>query len=949
MDPGRAGMRSVVWMFVVILGSAGSIGWANMRPTYLRCEYHPEPIIDEPRPRLSWLLEAEGRGQRQTAYQVLVASTAGALQRDTGNLWDSGKVNSDATCQIEYAGKPLKSRQRCYWKVRVWDAHGHEGPWSRFARWEMGLLDPNAWQAKWIGKDLTHLGQSHEVHLPPAPYLRKSIQIQGDIEKARLYITALGLYECIINGAKVSNNWLTPGWTDYHQRVPYQVYDVTDLIEEGENAIGVILSYGWYAGHVGDAQHRGQSQVKGFYGKVPALMARLEVEYETSPKDVLVTDGSWKAHPGPLLTSDLLHGETYDARKELGLWEDVDYDDTGWEPVEVIPLPKRRIECHTGNPVRNTTKDLLKAKKVIARPDGKYIFDMGQNIAGVVRLRVKGKAGDKVTLRYGEALHPDGHLMTENLRLARATDTYILKGDSHGETWTPRFTYHGFRFVEVSGYPGTPNRASIRGVVLGSAVTPVSSFFCSNDKLNQLYSNIVWTQRANLLEIPTNCPQRDERLGATGNAQISIGTAIQLMDVSAFYTKWLRDLNDTQRPDGTYPNVAPLPFAIPGMTFSPGWMEAGILCPYEIYRAYGDLRVIKTYWSNMERLMTFHEQRSKQRHVYREGSFQDIVPKGGFGDWLSIGKKTSPDLLATLTYGHCAQRMTEMASAIGKPDRAQHYRQITDKIKYAFDKHYVRRDGRFRCDARAYGKGEGYLDGKRGFTGHTQTAYANAITMNMLSPSLRDKAGMYLAGLVAANNGRLTTGVLGAKHLLPALSLTGHSDVAYHLLLQEAYPSWLFSVNNGATTIWERWNSYTKDRGIAEDMPSLNHNAFSTVYDWMFQRMGGIQTAEAGYRRIVFRPELHPKISHAKVTHRSIRGDISSHWAVNDKRLTYRVTVPPNITATVHVPTASRTDVTEGGHPVETVQDIQLTGYQDGYLRIDVSSGDYIFSAPVEP
>jgi alpha-L-rhamnosidase len=923
-----------------------SLALASMRPCQLRCEYKAAPFIDVPHPRLSWLLEAEGRGQRQLAYQILVASNADLLMNDRGDLWDSGRVESSDTFHIVYAGRPLTSRQHCYWRVRVWDQHGNVGPWSRFARWEMGLLDPNEWQAEWIGLDLTHLGKGKVYHLPPAPYLRKSVQIGPEIEKARLYVTALGLYEFVINGEKVSEDWFSPGWTNYNKRVHYQVYDVTNILENGENALAVILSYGWYAGYVGYAQLVKLPQVKGFYGDVPALKARLEVEYADGHKDVFVTDTTWKANHGPLIETDLLHGETYDARLEFDLWDDFGYDDSEWAPAQVIPQPVRHLQCHPGNPIREFA--VVKPKSITPRDDGSYIVDLGQNFAGVVRLRAKGRAGDRIQLRFGEMLHPDGRLMTENLRMARATDTYIMRGDPYGETWTPRFTFHGFQYVEITGYPGRPNLTSVMGLALSSDTPRAGSFACSNDKVNQLYSNIVWTQRANFIDIPTDCPQRDERMGWTGDAQIYVGTAALNTDIAAFYTKWLQDLNDDQWPDGSYPNFAPRPFNRKGMTFSPGWMEAGVICPYHIYRAYGDKRLVETCWPHMERFMAFHEKRSQGRYFYPEASFEDIVPKGGFSDWLSVGKKTSPDMLATMYYGYCAQLMAQMADGIGKTDRGTHYRDVADRVRQAFGEHYVRADGRFKCDAQAYGDGKGYVDGERGFTGHTQTAYANAIALNLLPADRKIAAGQYLAGLVAANDGKLTTGFLGVKPLLPALSQQGHTEVAYQLLLNEGYPSWLFEVVNGATSIWERWNSYTRENGFMAGMNSFSHYSFGAVYDWMFQYMAGIQNPGVAYKHIVFRPELDPRITEVEVTHRSIRGDILSHWRVEADRIDYAVTVPPNVTASVYLPAATAEGATEGERPLETVKDLKIEGLKDGYLQVEVGSGSYHFGATLK-
>ena len=650
---------------------------------------------------------------------------------------------------------------------------------------------------------------------------------------------------------------------------------------------------------------------------------------------------------GTLLESDLLQGETYDARRDLGNWHQPDYNDAAWKSVQVFAKTDRVVQCHPGHPVRIT--EVLRPRSVTRRDNGVYICDMGQNFAGVVRLRAMGNAGDRITLRFGEMLHPDGRLMTENLRKARATDTYILRGDPNGEVWTPQFTFHGFQYVEVAGYPGEPGPDSLTGLVLGSDVPTAGSFECSNALVNQLYKNIVWTQRANFVDIPTDCPQRDERMGWTGDAQIYIGSAILNGDVAAFFTKWLVDLNDDQWPDGSYPNFAPRPFNRDKMLFSPGWMEAGVICPYHLLKAYGDTRLVQKHWPNMEAFMAFHEKRSRGKYVYPEASFEDIVPKGGFGDWLNVGKKTPPDLLATMYYGYCASLMAEMARAIERPDRAAHYADVAQKVRRALREHYIAEDGRFRCNAAAYGNGAGYVDGDRGFSGHTQTAYANGIYMNLLDPALEQKAGRYLVGQIEQSDGRLSTGFLGVKPLLPALSKMGYTEVAYQLLLTREYPSWLFEIDNGATTIWERWNSFTKKDGFVAGMNSFSHYSFGSVCEWMFQNMGGIRNPGIAYESILLEPELDRRVRFVKARHQSIRGDILSHWSVQDDRLSYVVDVPANTVATVSIPSMRDGRVLESGRPIQETSDLTVLRIERARIVVRVGSGHYQFVSQLAP
>ncbi|GAB2534966.1 alpha-L-rhamnosidase [Spirosoma aerophilum] len=920
---------------------------ADLTPVHLRTEYRANPVIDVVIPRLSWELTSAVKGQVQTGYQIMVASSLALLNTGKPDLWQSNKVLGNATNQIEYAGKALNAQTTCFWKVRSWDKNGQPGPWSTVATWEMGLLTNADWRADWIGNDLTALGKGKTYHLPPSPFFRKEVQLTAPIKRARLYVTALGLYEFQINGKRIGNDYFTPGWTDYNKRVYYQTYDVTADVKTGKNALGAILADGWYAGYLGYALLVGNPVVKNFYGNVPLLKAQLEVDYTNGQKEVIATDQSWKTNHGPILEADLLNGETYDANLAFNGWSRTGFNDADWKSSTVFPdKAERQIEAYPGNPVRVFQE--LKAKSVTPKAGGHYLFDLGQNFAGVVRLRVKGNKGDTIRLRFGEVLFPNGDIMTENLRKARATDTYILNGDPQGETWTPTFTYHGFQYVDVSGFRTAPTTDAITGIVLTSATPEVGSFVTDNSLINKLYQNIVWTQRSNYLEIPTDCPQRDERLGWTGDAQAYIQSATFNNDISAFFAKWLVDLNDAQRADNAYPIYAPAPNVRKTDTYSPGWSEAGIICPYTIYKTYGDTRVIRKFWPNMVAYLTFMEAKSKGTYVYKEGSFAEVSPKGGFGDWLSVGKKTPPDMLATMYYGYAASMMADMAKAIGKLEESAYYEDVFTKVKRAFLAHYANKDGRFKTNSAAYGTGEGYVDGEMGFEGHTQTAYANAIYMNMIDPDITPKAGNWLADLIKANDNKLSTGFLGVKPLLPALSSTGHTDVAYQLLLSTEYPSWGFEVVNGANTIWERWNSYVKGKGFENNagMNSFNHYAFGSVNEWLFGNAAGIKGDEAGYRTFSIKPEIARQgITFVNASYHSINGRIVSSWKKVGNRVHFKVVVPVNTTATVFIPTTKPGSVLESNKALAASPDIRVIGSRDGYVQVNVGSGTYQFSA----
>ncbi len=921
---------------------------SDLVPVNLRTEYKIAPVVDTESPRLSWELNSDVRGQVQSAYQVLVATSPELLAEGEADLWDSEQVRSNVTNQVEYAGKPLQSRNVCFWKVRSWDKDGEPGSWSPIASWEMGLLDKTEWQAEWIGNDLTALGKGKVYHLPPSPFFRKEMELKSGVKSARLYVTSLGLYEFQINGKRIGNDYFSPGWTDYDKRVYYQTYDITSNVSEGRNAFGAILADGWYAGYLGYALLVNNPVVKNFYGDVPLLKAQIEIEYSNGEKELIATDETWKTNHGPILEADILNGETYDANFEFVNWSQEGFDDALWKYAAVYPATNDRlIECYPGNPVQIHSE--IKPIAVNRTEDGKYIFDMGQNFAGLVRLNsVMGNKGDTIVLRFGEMLHTDGKLMAENLRKARAIDTYILKGDAKGETWTPRFTFHGFQYVEVSGFRTPPTLDAITGLVLTTITPEVGSFETDNELVNQLYSNIVWTQRSNFLEVPTDCPQRDERLGWTGDAQVFVQAATYNTDIAAFFSKWTVDLNDAQRPDNTYPIYAPAPPIRATDTYSPGWSEAGIIIPYTLFRTYGDTRIVERFWPNMTAYLRFMEEKSDGNLIYKEGSFEDIRPKGGFGDWLSIGKKTPPDLLASIYFAYCSSLMHEMALAIGEEGDAAYFKKLAANIRQAFQEHYTDGEGRFITHAAAYGDGAGYVDGHMGFDGHTQTAYANAIFKNMLDPDRKEIAGKHLVDLLRAHDNKLSTGFLGVRPLLPALSETGRSDLAYMLLLNEEYPSWLFEVVNGATTIWERWDSYIKDVGFKNNagMNSFNHYAFGSVNEWMFGNMAGIKVDQAGYRTFIIKPEIAKEgISFVEATYHSINGEIVSSWEKEGDQLRLQISVPVNTIANVFIPAIGPDKVFENRQAVENSPDMKVKGFSDGYLNLEVGSGVYQFTS----
>jgi alpha-L-rhamnosidase len=902
---------------------------AALSPHELRCEYHENPVaIGTAVPRFSWKLkpaDPAARGLAQTAYQIQVARDGGGF--DDKPVWNSGKVASAATAQIEYAGEPLVSRDRLQWRVRVWSDGDNASDWSAPGFFGVGLLDANDWTALWISAPEDHAFTTREnvqnmaddpvrgkLVLTPAKYFRKEFTTPK-VTRATLHSTALGVYTIELNGKRVSDERLAPGWSAYQRRVHARTYDVTALINDGAIAIGATLADGWYSGYVAYGLLTGQEGLapgisgRYFYGVTPAIRAQLELELDDGTRRTIVTDTTWKTSLGPITESDILMGESYDARRELTGWSATGFADASWPHAVCKTGTDSRVEPHPGMPVRPIEE--IKPVSVREIAPGAHVFDLGQNISGVVRLKVKGKAGDKVRIRHAEVLHGDGRLSTENLRCARATDTYILKGDPAGETWTPEFTYHGFQYIELTGFPGTPDRDAVTGIVIHSDTPRHGRFECSDPMLNRLYQNILWTQRANFFEMPTDCPQRDERMGWTGDAQIYVRAATYNADIAAFYTKWLRDLNDDQWDYGAYPAYAPRPLARPGEHHAAAWMDAGVICPWTIWQVYGDTRVIREHWRNMNDFMEWR-------------GIRDPELKGGtddcnFGDWLSLADVKTPIPFIDLAYhAYDARLMAEMAQAIGRTAEAAKYRERAAKVTAAFRSAYLQPDGKLSV--------------------HNQSAYAIALFFELIPQERRAACAGHLAKLIRDNGNRMTTGFLGTRPLLPVLTATGHHDIAGALMQQKEYPSWGYEVENGATTIWERWNSYIKGKGVHEpSMNSFSHYSFGAVCEWMMGDLAGIDSAAPGFDRIRIAPKPTGTITHASAGMETRHGPLSCAWKIDNGAFIANIVIPPNTTADITLP--GRGEITEGGQPAKDRPGIrEATG-----RKITAGSGSYRF------
>ena len=950
-----------------------------------------------PSPRLSWISQSEKRGWKQSAYQILVASSQENLDQDRGDLWDSGKVEANQSTQIPYAGKPLLSHGQCFWKVKVWDQNGAASPWSQTATWSMGLLNEADWQAQWIGhdkavkitpnRDAELAGKGHKITITkalyglkgdpkkqidikeklqahvdagnlslkvtnefagkdpareekkvleaqwlvedwksgivvneneicdltigrpkqylPAPYLRKEFTVATGVKRAIVYATAQGVYELSLNGQRVSNDVFMPGWTDYKQRIYYTAYDVTDLLKEGPNAIGAILGDGWFRGNISCI---GQNK----YGNKLRLKAQLHIDYQNGQSEILATDPSWKASYGPILESDMQAGEVYDARLEMPGWSQAGFDQSSWSPIVTGASLKPLLQAYPGVPVRAVKE--LPAVKVSEPTPGTYVFDLGQNFSGWARLKVNGQAGDEVTMIFAEMLKDDGTAYTINLRSARAVDTYVLKGGGE-EVWEPRFTFHGFRYVQVTGLKEKPTADTITGIVLYSDSPESSSFECSNPMVNKIQENIVWGQRSNYLEVPTDCPQRDERLGWTGDTQVFIRTGCYNQDVSEFFTKWMVDLMDTQNRQGLFGNQAPV-FHGHGAA---AWACAGIICPWTIYKVYGDTRMIETHYDAMVRYM-------------------DACGKDGlggrkvhtWGDWLAPGGRPPTEFISAAYHAYTTSLMAEMAVALGKIDDATKYNKQFQDIRAHFQKTFVKADGKIGREL--------------------QTAYCMALSFDLLTAAQRKQAEAHLIERIKADNYHLTSGFLGIPILLPTLTDMGRSDIAYRMIQNTTYPSWGYSIEQGATTIWERWNSYSKDRGFGDvKMNSFNHYSLGACGEWMFRSMLGIETDGAGFKKITMKPELGEGITWAKGHYDSIQGRIGSDWKIENKTFHWNITVPANTTATVYVPTKDAAAVTESGKPANKADGLKFLRMEKDRAVYQVSAGSYGFVSPLLP
>ena len=1101
-------MSNTLWLWIApwvgFMTTGAAAQEAPLAPTALRCEYKVDPLgLSERKPRFSWEVSDPRRGAEQSAYEIVVSEAALPGGEAAGQIvWPSGKVASRETCQIEYAGAALASFARYAWKVRTFDAAGHESPWSAAASFGTGALDPKDWRAHWIGdatpapvsspakngfhsqfsqkaddlkwiqldlgpdanfdqirlypahphdapdppgflfplqlkvwvcqeegfgdkfmkifdetyKDIENPGKDPFVEtvkntryhfrylrigvtkLPhieekgyafalaevqvldqgavislfvpatasdsietgewgvanlddgdlvshgslgfgalPAPIVRKEFDLAAPAGRATLYASALGAYEIRLNGKRVGADELAPGWTDYNVRAPYLAYDVTALLQPGKNAIAAQLVDGWYAGRLGLSWLVPGGPPRGIYGRKPRFLAQIEIERPaqgtTPARETIATDATWRSTTaGPVREADLLDGEVYDARAEIQGADAAGFDDSKWSPVEVSDDRHPHLDALACDPVRIV--ETLQALSVKEVKPGVHVFDLGQNMVGWCRLKLSAPAGTEIVLRHAEMAEADGSIYTANLRSATQTDRYTCKGGG-AEVFEPRFTCHGFRYVEVTGLPGKPAVTDLEGCVVSNSAPDTGTFKCSDRLLERLWSNIRWTLRGNLLTVPTDCPQRDERLGWMGDIGAFAQTAVFQRDVSGAFTKWIQDVRDAQADDGRYPDFAPHPYGKnERFTGTPAWGDAGVIVPWVAWLNYGDKRLVQTHLDSM--LKWLERIRSKNPDlVWRNERGND------YGDWLNgdtlvhegwpkTGASTPGELLGTAYFAHSAKLVAKMAAAVGRDEDAKRCQALFEGIRSAFQKAFLAENGRLQGDS--------------------QGAYALALSFDLLGEQQQPAAlGRLVQNIEHEYAGHLSTGFTSTLPALMELSNRGQVKLATKLALDHRFPSWGYAIDNGATTLWERWDGYVKERGLQDSgMNSFNHYAFGAIGEWMMRVLAGIDFDEEhpGWSHFAIRPRAGLGIDFVRAERATIRGHIQSKWTRRNDTFDLEVTIPANTSATVTLPTPDVASLTEGGHPIEeAAPNVRVVSIRNREAVLEVSAGSYHFKA----
>jgi len=894
---------SILGVFCLLLVSIHTN--AQLTVHHLLTNNRVNPIgVDDSLVRFSWQLAGNYRNIRQQAYQITIYD---ALNKNS-SVWFSGKVNTSQSVMVSVRLPKIIANKRYSWKVQVWDETGNTAISTEPAYFQTGLLQASNWKAQWI--EATPFADSVGR---PSPLFRKSFPVNKKVTLATAYITAHGLYEAFINGKRVGDGKLTPGWTVYNSRLPYQAYDVTQHLQKGLNACGVMLGSGWYRGYIGF------SNQKNFYGADAALLMQIHIQYDDGSSEMLVTDNSWTCSTGEVRNAELYNGETIDHRKANNGFSSPNFDAGNWQKVITAQHTLQNLVATENELI--TQQEIIKPIKLIKTPAGETVIDFGQNLVGWVAMSVKGRAGDSIKISHAEVLDKKGNFYTDNLRAAKAVDVFVLKGGEQ-EFFEPHFTFHGFRYIKIEGNTGEIQLEQFAAKVLHSNMQVTGSFSTSNELINQLQHNILWGQKGNFLDVPTDCPQRDERLGWTGDAQVFSRTAAFNMNVHNFFSKWLKDLAADQLADGAVPFVIPNVLGKNAVA-SAGWADAATIIPWNMFQAYGDTQLLRNQYPSMKQWVNYMKSKSKD----------DLWNTGfHFGDWLFYRPEDDNDgraavtdkyLIAQCFYAHSVQLVMQAASVLGLSQEVAEYKSLLDRVVKAFQQEYLTPSGRL--------------------VSSTQTAYVLSLQFNMLPEQLRKSAAERLAENIRSYGIHLTTGFLGTPYLCEVLTRFGYTSLAYQLLLQESYPSWLYPVKMGATTIWERWDGI-KPNGTFQTpgMNSFNHYAYGAIGDWMYRTMAGIKEDEtgAGYKKMIIQPQAGGNFSKVAASLQTYYGLISSSWQIQQANFQLDVEIPANTTAVILLPAPKKGVISESGNPINVAS---LSVDELGNLKIPVGSGKYHF------
>ncbi len=887
----------------------------------LTTENQAEPEgINGTQPHLSWIMESSTRGQKQNAYQVLVASSQDLLDQDKGDLWNSKKQKSDQSILVKYAGKELQSGMNCYWKVRIWDKDGHVSPWSSTAHWSMGLLKPGDWKAEWIGIDSTFAGEdaTGQFRKLAARYLRKDFEVTRQVKKAVVYISGLGLYELHLNGQRTGNRVLAPGATDYTKTVFYNTYDVTSQLVPGHNAIGVILGNGRYF-----AMRKDEPFLMQNYG-FPRLLMQLDIEYADGTHQIIPSDPSWKLTvKGPITENNEFDGEKYDARLEMPGWDRAGFDAVNWMDARPVKGPEGKLTGQINEPIRVTGH--IKPLSVKQIKPGVYIYDMGQNMVGWVSLTATGKPGVKVTMRFAENLKPDGNLYLANIRSAKVTDTYIFNNDSV-VNWQPRFTYHGFRYVELSGLASKPDLSTINGCVVNNDLASNGSFVCSDTMINRIYTNAMWGIRGNYRSFPTDCPQRDERMGWLGDRATGCRGESYIFNNGSLYQKWLGDMRDAQNAQGSIPDVCPAYWAMYNDNVT--WDGTGIMVMDMLLNQYGNVPAIAENYNAMKKWVFYM--------VNKYGS-NGLMPRDTYGDWCmppenldmihsqDPSRITAGTLLGTSFFYHDLKLMQGFAKLLGKPDDETRFDTLSAKMKTAFNETF-------------------FVPSENYYGNNTVTANILSIAFGLV-PKDKEEAVFNNAvkSIETQYHGHIPVGLIGIMYLQRILTDCGRADIAMRFATETTYPSWGYMVKNGATTIWELWNGNTANPA----MNSGNHvMLLGDLIIWMHEYLAGIRPAEPGFKSLVMKPLVGEGVTFVKASHNSPYGRVVSEWKMDgNNNFSWDIQIPVNTTAHVFIPANDTSSVSESGKEASRAEGVTFVEFKDGFAAYEVLSGKYHFES----